>query len=305
MAATTISQEEFLAWKAQVEAEISAQNTKIATLESLLLQAIANTPKVSSSSRPKPCLPDPDKLGAQLQYDTFGPEIEVKIEIDCEAITNVPFSELDSSETAHKTLFFYVYNRLESKIKAMVLPLLLTAKTTKYRYTDLLAHFDRVWETPNKKKLARDKLLNFMMSSTEAFASALSRFERLLHEAEAADWSDDLKIMHLRNGFGASSSLEKALSFQLVVPDKYNDFVQACHKLSGRSSSNYNNNGGGNHNYNKPTTSGGAPMDLSQLQPLNQIQGPSQFRTYGSGSTDPAGIKNISMLKRLNESDTE
>lgn len=195
---------DWLTWKTQVDALVATLQAQVGTLQgqnTTLIAALTTIEAIaqrgsSKSFHPKPCLPDIDKLATQIQWDTFLPELEVKLQVDCEALTGEKwplasdddFDDIALSETAHKILFFYAYGRFESKIKVMVLPLLQTAKLPgkSYRYTNLTEHFDRVWETPNKKKVARDKLLNFTMG-TDSFAPALTRFERLLHEAEATN----------------------------------------------------------------------------------------------------------------------
>lgn len=91
MAATPpkLTEAEWLAWKKDCETTVNTLTAKVADLTSqntVLLQLLTKSDD-KPASRPKPCLPDPDKLSGQLQYDTFSPE------------------------TAHKTLFLYVYGR--------------------------------------------------------------------------------------------------------------------------------------------------------------------------------------------------
>lgn len=284
----------FAVWQQEVETKITALENQNAALLSAL-HALK-----SSTQRPKAQLPEPDKLSAQFNWDTFEPEIEVKIEVDCEAITGIKFTLLadDSStdpatdrEVAHKVLFFYVYNRLESKIKAMTLPLLFTAKSTgRYRYTDLLDYFNRIWDTPNKKKGAQEKILSLSQGQNETFASLLARFERLLHEAGATKWADDIKIMHLRKAI--SHTLKRSLDVQLIVPDKYHDFIQACHQPAGRQGSNTHTGGGHGHGHGHGNN--GDAMDLSVVATNNK---PASNRTkFEEMCMIDAGINSINSI---------
>jgi hypothetical protein len=68
-------------------------------------------------SRPKPRLPDPEKLTGSTRWDTWLPLIRAKLRIDRQAIG----PELEA-------LFYYVYGNLDPRIQLIVLPQLHTAE---------------------------------------------------------------------------------------------------------------------------------------------------------------------------------
>ena len=88
---------------------IQAQQEEIALLKQLRSS--------STSAKPKPSLPDPEKFNGQAyQYDTWLPLIQAKLRVDGDAI---------GDSTAQ---FYYVYLNLETHVQAMVLPQLSQAE---------------------------------------------------------------------------------------------------------------------------------------------------------------------------------
>jgi hypothetical protein len=152
---------------------------------------------------------DQDQRLAKLQHDT----ITLKNNLD---------------NATEKAAFFFVFGQIDSTMKAQALSLVEMANiTNNYDYNDLLDHL-KIWTRPNKREI-HDHVRNLRMGSNESFAIYLSRFEQALRAA-GITWSDDLKILQLRRGL--QPSIESKLAVQLVLPENYPDFVQACHKLS-------------------------------------------------------------------------
>src|ERR1700737_3214147 len=101
----------------------------IATLQSQTAQVQSEIQflRSSSSSRPKPSLPDPEKFNGQShKYDTWLPSIKAKLQVDGAAI----------GDTIAQ--FYYVYLNLESHVQAIVLPQLSQADETSYNYNTIL-----------------------------------------------------------------------------------------------------------------------------------------------------------------------
>ena len=138
--------------------------------------------------RPKARLPDPEKLAGATRYDTWLPLIRAKLRIDADAIGT------DEAQ------FFYLYGNLDSKIQAMVLPQLLQAETNEFwDYQTILDQLERVYDNPTKRDTAAARLQGIRQGN-DALSVYLSKFERVLHEANANSWPDDSKIAILRNG---------------------------------------------------------------------------------------------------------
>ncbi|KAJ5124612.1 uncharacterized protein N7515_008437 [Penicillium bovifimosum] len=137
----------------------------------------------SSSKRPKPSLPNPEKFtGAMVKYDTWDAAIRAKLAIDGPAI---------GDSTAQ---FYYVYMNLSSQVQAMVLPQLATARDNdSHNYQTILDQLRRVYDNPNKVQEAEDRLLSVRQGADESLAAYIAKFERLLYEARGQHWPDVTK----------------------------------------------------------------------------------------------------------------
>lgn len=204
------------------EAQIQALHAQVQSLLSQLnnlTTALANKP----ARRPKPCLPDPEKFsGSQITWDTWLPSIQAKLRIDGEAIGGP------------EAQFFYLYGRLDGKVQALVMPQLQVAEDQQqYDPAALLRQLARLYDDPHKIRDAEDKLQS-LQQSEDPLPTYLAKFERLLYKAKANLWPDTTKIALLRKGLNKPA--RDRLDTQVLIPDKYDDFVALLQKLSGRSS---------------------------------------------------------------------
>jgi Retrotransposon gag protein len=127
--------------------------------------------------------------------------------------------------------YFYVYGNLDSKIQAMVLLKLYQAERDEmWDYESILMDLERMFDDPNKKDSAASRLYNLKQGG-DSLLVFLSKFERLLHEADANRWSDDSKITILRHA--VNEKLQNKLDVQLELPRTYDKFVKALQKLGG------------------------------------------------------------------------
>lgn len=228
----------------QLVNKVAALESQVAMLEQRLL------------GRPKARLPDPEKFTGAARYDTWLPLIKAKLRIDADAIGN------DEAQ------FFYLYGNLDSKIQAMVLPQLLQAEDNGvWDFQTILDQLERVFDDPTKRDTAAARLQGIRQGS-DSLPVYLSKFERLLHEANANSWPDDSKVAILRNG--VNDKLKAKLDVQLELPTKYEKFVKALHKLGGHGGSGQGNSSGNlSSGQGKPlgslskTPRIGEPMDLS------------------------------------------
>lgn len=206
------------------DAQIQALHTQVQSLLSQLnnlTTALANKP----ARRPKPCLPDPEKFnGTQIMWDTWLPSIKAKLRIDGEAIGGP------------EAQFFYLYGRLEGKVQSLVTPQLTVAEATQqYDRDSILQQLARIYDDPHKIRDAEDKLQSLEQGQTDSLPTYLAKFERLLYKAKANLWLDTTKIALLRKGLNKTA--RDRLDTQVLIPDKYDDFVALLQKLSGSSGS--------------------------------------------------------------------
>ena len=193
--------------------EIQRQRDELSTLRSQRL-----------ATRPKPCLPDPEKFSGQThKFDTWLPSIRAKLRVDGEAIGDAIAQ------------FYYVYLNLDSHVQAMVLLQLGYAEEAKeWDYKTILAQLSRVYDNPNKVQEAEDKLFT-LKQGTDTIPVYIAKFERVLYEARGQEWPDVNKISTFRNGLG--STLRSRLAQQLNLPRTYAAFIRVVQQLAGRSSS--------------------------------------------------------------------
>jgi len=202
---------------------------------------------VRKTIRPKPCLPDPDKLASQAQYDTWLPEVKAKLEVDADAIGGP------------KAQFWYLYGRLDAKTKALVLAQVHGGADQ--HPAAIFDQLDRVFESPNKVRRAQDRLAELKMG-TDSFSFYLAKFERALHEGKASEWPDEIKISHLRRGI--AEWMKRRLDVQLALPTEYSAFVSTLHQLAGMT----NNYGGAGRSGNDHGQKNGDLMDISAVNRL-------------------------------------
>jgi len=230
--------------------KVMAVENQVATLRQRLL------------GRPKPRLLDPEKLTGATRYDTWLPLIKAKLQIDADAIGT------DEAQ------LFYLYGNLDSKIQAMVLPQLVQSENNGiWDFQTILDQLERVFDNPTKRDTAVARLQGIRQGN-DALPIYLSKFERLLHEANANTWPDDSKIAILRNG--VNDKLKAKLDIQLELPTKYETFVKSLYKLGGHGGSGQGNSFGNSGKLPAPRI--GEPMDLSTMDTL-RVSG---IRTGGS-----------------------
>jgi hypothetical protein len=223
----------------ELREEVQRQRDEISTLRSQ-----------RPATRPKPCLPDPEKFtGKAHKFDTWLPSIRAKLRVDGDAIGDA---------TAK---FYYVYLNLDSHVQAMVLPQLTHAEgEEEWDYKTILSQLARVYDNPNKVQEAEDKLYA-LKQGTDSLHAYIAKFERVLYEARGQEWPDVNKISTFRNGL--SSTLRSRLAQQLNLPRTYAAFIRVAQQLAGHSSLSItpaqplarSSNGNGNHH--------GEPMDLN------------------------------------------
>jgi hypothetical protein len=78
---------------------------------------------------------------------------------------------------------------------------------------------------------AEDKLFELKQGNTEALPAYISRFERILYEAQGQKWSKDRKIATYRQGL--IPSIRKALRSQLDPPQDYPSYARMVLRLVG------------------------------------------------------------------------
>ncbi|KAF2178189.1 hypothetical protein K469DRAFT_718289 [Zopfia rhizophila CBS 207.26] len=121
--------------------------------------------------------------------------------------------------------FYFVWDNLEPQIQAMVLPQLSDAEEREH----------------------------------EPLPAYIARFKRILHEAKGRDWPAAVKITTFRQGLNAS--IQRSLDSQLLLPDKYPEFLQATQRLATRSAT-YSS-------HSAPAQPRAEKMDLSAAEALN------------------------------------
>jgi hypothetical protein len=200
-----------------------------------------------STSRPKPCLPDPEKFNGQAhKFDTWLPSIKAKLRVDGPAIGDAVAQ------------FYYVYLNIESHVQAMVLPQLGQAEESQqWDFTTILNQLARVYDNPNKVQEAEDKLLA-LKQGTDSLPTYVAKFERVLYEARGQSWPDVNKISAFRNGL--NSTIRGRLAQQLNLPRTYAEFTRVVQQLAGRSFA--SSSGPSSH---LPSARNGEPMDISTV----------------------------------------
>jgi Retrotransposon gag protein len=235
---------------------------------------------ISTPSRPKPSLPDPEKFNGQShKFDTWLPSIKAKLRVDGAAIGD------------SVAQFYYVFLNLESHVQAMVLPQLGQAEESNmWDYTTILNQLARVHDNPNKVQEAEDKLLS-LRQSTDSVLAYISKFERVLYEARGQDWPDINKISIFRNGL--NSTIRGRLNQQLNLPTNYPGFVRTVQQLAGRSTSSSSSLVHPQSNGNNQR--GAEPMDVNTIT-LNSIN---LSKPRSPSSTSSAGrARSISPARR-------
>jgi hypothetical protein len=117
----------------------------------------------------------------------------------------------------------------------MVLPQLsYTEKQKSWDYKTILEQLERVNDNPNAVQEAEDAL-QAIKQGNQPLPSYITKFERLLYEAEGQGWADANKIIAFRSGL--SPALRKALSHQLTLPATYPAFISVVQQLSRRQGS--------------------------------------------------------------------
>ena len=113
----------------ELREEVQRQRDKINTLRSQ-----------RATTRPKPCLLDPEKFSGQAhKFNTWLPSIHAKLRVDGEAIGDT---------TAQ---FYYIYLNLNSHVQAIVLPQLGQAEEAQeWDHNTILNQMARVYDNPNK-----------------------------------------------------------------------------------------------------------------------------------------------------------
>jgi Retrotransposon gag protein len=210
---------------------------------------------ISTPSRPKPSLPDPEKFNGQShKFNTWLPSIKAKLQVDGAAIGD------------SVAQFYYVFLNLESHVQAMVLPQLGQAEESNmWDYTTILDQLACVHNNPNKVQEAEDKLLS-LRQSTDLVLAYISKFERVLYKARGQDWPNINKISIFRNGL--NSTIRGRLNQQLNLPTNYPGFVQTVQQLAGQSTSSSSSLVHPQSNGNNQR--GAKPMDVNTIT-LNSI----------------------------------
>jgi len=201
-----------------LQREITALRNEVTTLRAEVVRTTASQPQ----PRPRQQLPEPTKFdGKAHHFRTWLPAIKAKLRVDGQAI---------GDETAR---FYYVYSNLEPQVQAMVLPQLSDAEAQGiWDCQSILSQLGRVYENPNQRQEAEDALHNLMQGDKESLASYVAKFERILYEAKAQDWPDNVKISTLRTGLNLTT--RRALSTQLSIPESYHGFLRTIQHLSRR-----------------------------------------------------------------------
>lgn len=190
--------------------EVKKVAENLSTQVTLLLQQ-ANAPAQGKKQQ----LPAPPTFDGS-KWDTWKPYVKAKMDVDGVAIGPV------------KAQFWYLYGCLDAKIQSMVLPL--AEQDGEATPEAILATLARIYDDPNKKEKAAEKLTKMRQHQDEAFSAYLARFERTLYQADAQSWPDPAKLAALRTGL--SNELKKKLEVQLILPTNYHDFVKALHQLA-------------------------------------------------------------------------
>lgn len=116
----------------------------------------------------------------------------------------------------------------------MVLPQLAQAEEAEsWDFNTILDQLSRVCDNLNKIQEAEDKLLS-MRQGTDSILAYISKFERVLYEANRQNWPDINKISIFRNGL--SSIIRNRLAQQLNLPRDYTNFIRIVQQLAGRGS---------------------------------------------------------------------
>ena len=195
----------------------------------LKARQVANT---SVERIPRHRLDHPTALDGPQRWDTWLPLMKAKLRIDCEAIGD------------KEAQFFYVFGNLDSKIQALVLPQLHAAEQTGYNPQSIIDQLSRIYEDPNKVEKATNKLSRIKQNN-DTFMVYLSRFERLIFEAQAHEWPDAAKIAALHASL--DFAIYQKLNTQLTLPSKYDDFIKILQHLSAGTS--FNTAAGNGHGY--------------------------------------------------------
>lgn len=233
----------------ELRAELIATKAELSSIKTNIIDSLLA--RQTTDVRPKPVLPDVDKFDGSLSmWEVWYPEIQAKLRID-----DLTFGQ------SEEVKFWYIYNRLEKKIQALVTPQLAAAERRKvYKYQDLFDQLARLCDSPNAKRNAEDKLGSLRQFPDQSFNLFLAAFERQLYKAEADEWSDDAKIALLRRQL--NERMKKRLRTQITTPTTYIAFVKVLQQLDD----------GGSTQTSSPSThqhapsKSGEPMDIGNVQ---------------------------------------
>ena len=201
-------------FQAQVQAEFERLRAEITTLRAQL--AVPST-----TPRPRARLPDPDKFaGSTYKFDTWLPSVKAKLRVDGEAIGDAVAQ------------FYYVYLNLDSSVQSMVLPQLSVAESSQiWDYNSILEQLARVYDNPNKRQEAEDKLYR-LKQATDSLPTYVAKFERTLYEAGGGTWTDVNKIVSFRNGL--NDAIRSRLQNQLNLPTTYPEYLRTVQQLASK-----------------------------------------------------------------------
>ncbi|QSZ31090.1 hypothetical protein DSL72_000651 [Monilinia vaccinii-corymbosi] len=201
---------------AEMRMQLNRQEQEIAFLRSVALERFAAPASVPT--RPKPCLPDPEKFNGSIhKFNTWLFSIRAKLQIDGIAIGNAIVQ------------FYYVFFNLESHVQAMVLPQLFLDPAAPPDYNMILDLLSSMYDNPNKVQEAEDRLYT-LEQGRDSIYTYIANFEKTLYEAQGQSWFDFRKISILRNGLNLG--LKTRLNQLQHLPETYTEFVQVVQELA-------------------------------------------------------------------------
>lgn len=126
--------------------------------------------------------------------------------------------------------FAYIYARLEETPQAMAAAFFTRGGPHgNFDPDQFLAYLVACYGDPNTEQRALSKLESMTQGERESFASFLPKFEKELADSGGADWSDVVKINHLKRAI--NHEMRTYLTGQLSLPKDYPSFVNALQNL--------------------------------------------------------------------------
>jgi len=174
-----------------------------------------------STIRPRHKLPEMKMFtGKRSDWRAWKTKMEQKLERDHLAIGDAKdqFAYIDAclDDTPAKMVLAYVERQ---------------RKNSSEDPSQFMTYLNNIYGDTNTKERAVNKL-NTMSQGKEAFTTFLPKFETTLADAGGGEWTDEVKINHLKRAL--SQEMRKSFIYMPAQPTEYGKFIDSMQTLASR-----------------------------------------------------------------------